>query len=277
MWAFWYKLWSYHPPVGVFIAMLAVLGVLVPMIREKVGRREKAVWTVVMFVLLLLELKSIYQDRNEHEQEQANARNLELQNFDKVGNGITEAIRQNQQNFNSVMANTDTLLKANLGGDSFCFMLFEPGLLEWKGQAVPEFAHKGKYPLYDVNVLIIDDVKAEKLTGKLEKGKGVILAGIMPAEATISVGDMPAGSSNILWNKPISLDNDPMSLTMMFTARNGSWQEQMKATKVNGKWMQAIVVYRMTRGGVRQVLHEDVSKGFPRGSDGKVDWGWSRN
>ena len=268
----WRAIWSYHPPVGVFIAILAVLGVLVPLVREKIGRREKAVWTIIMFVLLLLELKSIYQDRNEHEKQQKEARETEITNFGKIGDGITEAIRQNQQNFNSVMANTNTLLAENLGGNSFCYMMLEPGILAWKNQAVPMFVQKGKYPLYGVSAFLVDDAKAAQITSGLAKGQGVVLSAILPAATTISVGDMPAGSSTILWDKPFVLDKQDIGITIMFTARNGSWQEQIKATKVNGRWSQAIVAYRMKKGNVRIVLYEDVAKEFPRGPDGRVAW-----
>jgi hypothetical protein len=136
------KAYQLHPPVGVFIAILALLGVLVPLIRVKVGTREKAFWTFAMLLLLLLEMKSIHQDRAEHEKEQADQRQTQVEDFKKIGDGITEAIRQNQQNFNSVMANTSKLLAANLGGDSFCFMTLEPGVLAWKDQAVPMFSHE---------------------------------------------------------------------------------------------------------------------------------------
>jgi hypothetical protein len=48
-------------------AFLAVLVVLVPPFGEKTGRKEKAARPRLMLILLLLEFKSIYQDRNEHQ------------------------------------------------------------------------------------------------------------------------------------------------------------------------------------------------------------------
>jgi len=50
--------WLWHPPIGVWIGILGLLGVIVPLIRDltKIGRREKAAWTFVMFALLLLEI-----------------------------------------------------------------------------------------------------------------------------------------------------------------------------------------------------------------------------
>ena len=64
-----------HPPVGIFIGLLGLLGV-VPLIRNlaKMGKWEKAGWTLVMFGLMGLELRSIYLDRRDDEAEQAAAR-----------------------------------------------------------------------------------------------------------------------------------------------------------------------------------------------------------
>jgi hypothetical protein len=64
-------LWNWHPPVGVWIGVLGLLGVVVPLLRDfsQMKKGEKAVWTAVLFVLLLLELKSVYQDRREHDLE----------------------------------------------------------------------------------------------------------------------------------------------------------------------------------------------------------------
>jgi hypothetical protein len=66
-------IWHWHPPVGVWIGVLGLLGVVVPLFRDisKIGKPEKAVWTFVLFALLLLEIKTVYQDRNEDDAEQA--------------------------------------------------------------------------------------------------------------------------------------------------------------------------------------------------------------
>ena len=77
---------SIHVPVGVYIAILALVGVLVPLLREKVGKREKAFWTLFLTVLLILELRSIYRDRDEHDRAQTQIRNTEQQRFDQTMN-----------------------------------------------------------------------------------------------------------------------------------------------------------------------------------------------
>ncbi len=66
--------WSqWHPPVGAFIAVLALLGVIVPWLyREPKDMKapEKALWTFVMLLLFGLELRTLYLDRDQHDREQ---------------------------------------------------------------------------------------------------------------------------------------------------------------------------------------------------------------
>jgi hypothetical protein len=60
--------WENHPPVGFWICVLAVAGVLVPYFRENVTKKEKTYWAAVMLVLLVLEIKSIYQEQAESQE-----------------------------------------------------------------------------------------------------------------------------------------------------------------------------------------------------------------
>ena len=97
--------WSWHPPVSVWIGILGLLGVLVPLIRDiaTIGKREKALWTFVMFALLLLEINSVYQDRNEHDKQQSEARARETENFKNIADGINGAITLSQQQFQTTI------------------------------------------------------------------------------------------------------------------------------------------------------------------------------
>lgn len=133
-----HSIWSWHPPVGVWIGVLGFLGVLVPLIRDlaKIGKGEKALWTFVVFALLLLEIKSVYQDRNEHDKQEAETREREEENFREIAGGIRGAIQESQRQFEATMRRTETLLnKTNsisvltaqnlkniTGGDSFAYV-----------------------------------------------------------------------------------------------------------------------------------------------------------
>jgi hypothetical protein len=120
----YWGIWAWHPPVGVWIGVLGLLGVIVPLIRDinKIGRREKAAWTFIMFWLLLLEMKSVYQDRNEHDIQQAKDRVREENNFQSIANGIQGSIADSARNFTATMGETNEVLENITGGRSFAIV-----------------------------------------------------------------------------------------------------------------------------------------------------------
>lgn len=105
-----HKLHAWHPPVGVFIAILAVLGVLVPWFRgAETTRREKAFWTAVMFALLGLELRSIvlFDQDQRREEDAANER------FSGIVEGLKDAMKQSQEQFQATMDEIRPTLEAS--------------------------------------------------------------------------------------------------------------------------------------------------------------------
>jgi hypothetical protein len=152
-----HKLWDWYPPVGVFIAILGLLGVLVPLFREwgKISKLEKATWTFVMFVFVLLELKSIYQDRNAHDKEQAAARAEELRSFKEIANGIDTSIENSHKQFDATMTKAQENLNHMTGGNTYPMIGLipipignKPDTFRLALQAV------GDSPLFDVSVSI---------------------------------------------------------------------------------------------------------------------------
>ena len=107
-----HNLWAWHPPVGVYIGILGFLGVLVALTRDptKIGSREKAAWLFVMFALLLLEPKSVYKDRNEHDQQQKEARQRENDSFQTIADGINRTIITSEQQFEATTADMKELM-----------------------------------------------------------------------------------------------------------------------------------------------------------------------
>jgi hypothetical protein len=141
--------WKWYPPVGVFIAILGLLGVIVPLFRDlgKMGKWEKAAWTLAMFALVGLEIRSIYLDRNAHDREQTEARSEQLRKFSEIAGGINTTIRNGQKQFETTMSRFDAIVsrmesisrkeqrtaelaKQNLdqvtGGDGFVYLLVAP-------------------------------------------------------------------------------------------------------------------------------------------------------
>jgi hypothetical protein len=153
--------WQVHPPVGTFISFLALLGVLVPLYREwgKIGRREKAVWTAVMFALLLLELRTLYLDRDEHDRQQEYAQCQQLHSFQSIADTLKSSITTAQGQYQSTITHVDGVLvktqevagvaKKNLdaitGGDSFGYVI--PSLTD-RGDPIAMLTHNdGNQPL----------------------------------------------------------------------------------------------------------------------------------
>ncbi len=101
---------SWHLSVGVGIGILGFLGVVVPLVRDKIGRWEKAVWVAVMALLLCLELRSIRLDQDQHDREQAFAACEQLNQFQKIADTLQSAIAASQAQFQSTMAGINTTL-----------------------------------------------------------------------------------------------------------------------------------------------------------------------
>lgn len=90
------------------------------------GRTEKAIWTLTLLVLLVLELRSITLDQQEHDEIQAKVQCEELNHFDEIAQGVTNAT----SHVDTVLKTTQdvaSLAKENLesitGGKSFAYVV----------------------------------------------------------------------------------------------------------------------------------------------------------
>lgn len=151
------KLLGWHPPVGIFIAILAVLGVAVPWFRGGAGKREKAIWTAIMFGLVGLELRSIVLFDSDQ-------RAVERQNnerFQEIADGLQTTIANSQAQFTATMAKMRGLaglsqqsLDETTGGQSFCYVEMRNGAI---GSPVVAFVTgMGKHPLSGINIRIAE-------------------------------------------------------------------------------------------------------------------------
>jgi hypothetical protein len=100
--------WQWHPPVGVFIAILAVVGVVVPWFKgEHASRTERAIWSVGMFLCMGLEIRSIYLAQAQHDEEQERARSEQLENFRLIADGINTNLVTATDTFNQTRPRAD--------------------------------------------------------------------------------------------------------------------------------------------------------------------------
>jgi hypothetical protein len=126
-----------HEPIGVFIAILAAIGIIVPFVMgEKISRGEKTYWMVLMLVLLCAEFYSLYSDQRQHDSEQDNARCEQLHSFSAIAQKLEGDISANKQHFDQTMDKVSGLLEStrtigniaeknleNLtGGESFAYV-----------------------------------------------------------------------------------------------------------------------------------------------------------
>jgi len=216
-----------------------------------------------MFILLLLEMKSIYQDRAEHDAEQILARTEQITKFNDIALRIDKSNLENQLHFDATMEKTQgivTGLAANMGavtgGDSFCYFAMTAN-----GQS-PVLVHIGKYTLYDVAARFTD-----------------IKSPFVPTmdtitKSTLKIGEFPPRSAQLLaakipFNPPGEINDN-----IFFSARNGFWSENLRGRYVNGKWVEAIRVFRepVPPGKKEVQILERIDKDYPRNKAGTIDW-----
>lgn len=89
--------WHTHPGVGWFIVIFGLVGVLVPLIRERIGRGEKALWTFLLLLFAVLELRTIHYDAVEREDSDRHDRCVQLRSFQAIADGIKQELSNTTQ------------------------------------------------------------------------------------------------------------------------------------------------------------------------------------
>jgi hypothetical protein len=122
--------WPFCP--GVFIAILAFVAAAVTF-RKEPSKREKMIWLVVFFTLMLGEIWMMSIDRSAQERAHEQAASDEVQHFQVIGNGISDSIHQAQDDFDATMTSMKTLmgtskqtLLATKGGSGFPYLMALP-------------------------------------------------------------------------------------------------------------------------------------------------------
>jgi len=254
-----------HPPIGEYIACLALL-VAVVTIWPPESNWSKAEWLAVFFALTGLEITTLYQDRAENQRQQADAREQEKAAFQSIANGINTSISNSDKSFVATMDKMKHLamlsvegIETATGGDSFCYMVLT-------NSHNPIIIHKGKHPLYGVQVRVVDLVKMRLLEQQHQP--------IGPLQDFIfNPGDLTAG---LAWNNfslrvPFS-DPDKQDFNIFFSAKNGIWTELLRLRRVSSSLQTAIKVIRGDKDGKPITLFEDLPNDFPKSELGP-DWG----
>lgn len=258
----WFLRSPWYPPVGTFIAILALIGTLVPFFRDtaRMGKGEKALWTFVVLALVFLEIRSIYKDRTAAELREQAARDAQLKGFNEIANGIKASVKASQDQFNAtaekLSANLDTLT----GGLSYCYMSFTPG------RPILFFVHGGDFPLYGVYARIVELTPDGKVLREPTLNNlfdvGVDVGDIIEHHAVVRA--VPQGLGTSL--------SDSFDANIFFSARNGDWMELLRERREGDKWVTATrVLGRFTSLKSEKVMCQKIDPAFPLKPNGDID------
>lgn len=256
-----------YPPVGVYIALLAFLAAVVT-VKPPEHPWGKVVWIGVFGLVLYLEIHNLYKDRASHDAQVERDRKEARESFQKIATGIDATIKQAGEQFTATMKRSDQIFQtaregidSATGGSSLCYFVFSNPMddASSNGFAVVQV---GDYPLYDLNMRIVDlrafaknpvpksqtmDEWINALGGKFDIGALAVKS------SWVKVAQIKLGS-------PSERD-----FSIFFGARNGFWDEALRLRKKDGKWYEALKVWRGPTGNrKRKPAFENFDKGFPK-------------
>lgn len=175
----------------------------------------------------------------------------------EVKDGLSGIEGKVQQMLDSLAEKTNDLVNQVTGGDSYCFLT-----VSFEGDA--SLAAVGKYPLFDVLAVILDE---QKLKQKPPAG----VHRLTYATESLPLGNLRPGAF-FSWPRRFNVgDGDVHHYKITFHARNGIFFQPVQFRRVDGKWF---VATKIVRSGDNVALHEMVDSGFPRNADGQVDWNY---
>ncbi len=248
------------------------------------GRNEKAIWTSLMVLLLLFEVRTLYLDRDEHDAEQAQARCEEIERFGQIAGQLQQAIKESEQQFGITIEGVQEAsdkarvasekaaeaVDAITGGKSYCYAVGSFLSKEWVSLGL---VTRGSSPLHDIQFEIVDVDKEQKLLSKQPFSMYLRSQFVSPQPM------VPFLSSNAIRGiGEYSLAGvERRKLHFNFYSMNGNWQEDFSIRLVKGQWTQAFTVAREVRNGDRarptyKVIYRYIAPDYPRLKDGRPDW-----
>jgi hypothetical protein len=185
--------------------------------------------------------------------------------------GLNRQIGGLQGQLSAIGQATSENAKVVTGGDSYCYVTFANRAPDNSSMMLMA-VHRGRYPLRDVRVRMVDQIKSHKLY----EAHGPSESALSAAETNIAIGDLATGHAESLGWKDLK-GAEKFNFLLQFSALNGSWYEVIRLRLVNGEWRQAMKVFRdvvvqKDKPAQEKVLFEpSPSSEYPL-VDGKVDW-----
>ena len=155
---------------------------------------------------------------------------------------------------------TEDSINTTTGGDSFCF-----GNINFQSEKpFLIFMHSGRYPIYDVQVRVVDMNKRTSMSGP----------GSVVCETGFTVLPVGGAAQGPEFTIPLS-GADTQRFRLVFNARNGRWNENLVIHRGKVKWSCALRVWpKETNPPTRPVkpIFEFVESDLPLNAKGEVDW-----
>lgn len=149
------------------------------------------------------------------------------------------------------------------GGDSFAYIT-PTFLMGSSKSALLTLVHQGEYPLYDLNIRIVDLDKFEKVKQRYS------LQDMQKDEMHFSVSNLAPNEASFL--SRVHIQSNTMRWNIFFSARNGFFTELLRVCKVGSEWKVALKVMNTPTSGEAKTLIQQVDKGFPLNPAGQVTW-----
>jgi hypothetical protein len=129
---------------------------------------------------------------------------------------------------------------------------------------------KGKYPLHDVWMRLVDVPKFRESMAKAQQPLSI--AQVMSAGASIfTIGNLPAEAQRPLLDTNFD-DKADKFYQVQFGAMNGNWNESYRLKRINGQWREAIKVSdALPMGKVGKLRFSRIDPEYPK-INGEVDW-----
>lgn len=160
---------------------------------------------------------------------------------------------------------SDKTVATMTGGMSYCVAELSNMALG-STQGLLSFAHRGPYPLYDVECRFIDLDEFNKFVAEKKS------IGLTSATRTFKLGTVAPGLNHIQWVE-LRLDDypSPRSYNVHFSARNTSWTQQIRVAKVADRWVTASRIYPPGHEAGQHPVDSSYDD-FPRNPDGTLSW-----
>lgn len=166
------------------------------------------------------------------------------------------------------------------GEGSYCY--FEPNIFSSHNAVFPTLVNVGKNPLYDLRVRIVPNPHKffPPVEGKITYE---IFEEIMRTEMHINVGSLApsnvegTGYPSLILKWDLPVDEDKVAYNVFFSARNDYFIQYLRFWRVKERWFVASKVVRQLGGEEGIVLHQFIQAGYPKNSEGNIDWDWTRS